>query len=494
MATPFFLSKSRFLAGLQCPLRLWYLLYEPALASEPSLFQKALFDTGRRIGELARERYAGGVLIGEDHVHHEDAIRSTEEVLKNSRVPAIYEAAFSFDEVRIRTDILERPTGGSWDLIEVKSGTSVRDENVCDVAVQYYVLVGLGLEIGQAGILCLNRGYLYDGEKLDLEALFTFNDLTEQIVARQSEVTGAIRELKAMLRQEAHPAIEPSRHCHRPYACEFFDHCRKRVPDHWVLQLSGIRQERLDELAIRGILDIQDIPQSVDLSALQARIRGCVVNDAEYLGADLGPTLKQYEYPIHFLDFEAVAPAIPRYANTHPYQIMPFQWSDHILSEGGTLTHKAFLCEEDKDPRIEAARTLLESLREEGTICTYTTFENQVISSLADHLPEYRDQLQALLGRCRDLYAEIRMNYYHPEFHGSFSIKNVLPVLVPSMSYADLSIQEGGQAGLEYLRTIDPETPLEERERIRRALLEYSRQDTLAMVRIREELLKRSKG
>lgn len=487
------LSKSRFLAGLQCPLRLWYASYERDLASEPSPLQKALFYTGHRVGELARQRYPGGVLIREDHFHHGDAIQSTREVLKNPQIPAIFEGAFSFDEIRIRTDILERSRCGSWNLIEVKSGTTVKDENIYDVAIQYYVLNGLGFEMRQAGILCLNREYLYDGRNLDLQALFTFTDLKGEVAEMGEEIVAETRDLKTMLAQEAPPKIDPSRHCRRPYVCDFFEHCRKGMPDNWAPELSGIRQDRLDELAMEGILDIRDIPESFEMSALQARIRECVIKNVEYVGADLGTTLEQYEYPIHFLDFEAVAPAIPRYANTHPFQMVPFQWSDHILFKDGTLTHKTYLCDEDRDPREAVARTLLESLGKEGTICTYTNFENQVISELADHLPQYRDQLEALPGRCRDLYAEIRSNYYHPEFHGSFSIKNVLPVLVPSMSYTDLSIQEGGQAGLEYLRMIDSETPAGERERIRRALLEYCRIDTLAMVKIREELLKRSR-
>jgi hypothetical protein len=491
MAMPF-LSKSRFLAGLQCPLRLWYASYEPSLATEPSPLLKALFDTGHKVGALARERYPGGLLIRENHFHHDDAVRSTVEAMKRPEIPAIFEGAFTFDRIRIRADILERAGDSGWNLVEVKSGTSVKDENIYDVAIQDYVMTGLGFETKQAGILTLNREYVYDGQELNLDALFTFTDLKHQVDDMQHEISVEIRDLKAVLTEEAPPEVEPSRRCRRPYACEFLDHCRKGVPDYWVVELTGIRQDRLDELAIRGILDIQDIPESFDLTALQARIRECVINNAEYVGPDLGATLRQYKHPIHFLDFEAVAPAIPRYANTHPYQTLPFQWSDHILSDDDTLTHREYLCLDDKDPREEVAGTLLESLGKEGTICTYTAFESQIISELANYLPRYREGLQALSGRYRDLYDEIRGGYYHPDFRGSFSIKNVLPVLVPSMSYKALSIREGGQAGLEYLRMIDTETPPEDRERIQKELLEYCRQDTLAMVRIREELLKRA--
>ncbi len=485
------LSKSRFLAGLQCPLRLWYTCYEPKLASETTPAQQAILDTGHEVGELARDRYPGGKLIDEDHNKLTDAIRSTEEALESSSIAAIYEATFAYDGVLIRADILERSGNGAWNLIEVKSGTGVKDYHVPDVAIQHYVLTGVGFELEQAGILSLNNEYIYDGRKLDLEALFTFEDLGDRVAGKREEIAAGVQRLKAMLERAAPPAIDPSRHCRSPYDCEFYDHCRKSMPEHWVMQLSGIRKERLDELAEKGISDIRDVPESFPLSALQSRIRQCVIRDSDYVGSELKSNLKEYEYPIHFLDFETINPAIPRYANTRPYQVIPFQLSDHVLSKEGSLTHREYLCGEDKDPREELAESLLDALGEKGDICIYGNYEKEVISGLADYLPHQRNCLTGLLPRCRNLCRVIQRGYYHPKFHGAFSLKSVLPVIVPSMSYEDLSIQEGGQAGVEYLRMIDPETQPNEKESIRRALLEYCRQDTLAMVKIREELLKR---
>jgi predicted RecB family nuclease len=486
------LSKSRFLAGLQCPLRLWYLCNEPEKAAPLSPFQKALFEMGRRIGTLARKRYPGGVLIDHARRGHMEAVRSTKRFLRKPDIPVIFEGAFTWDDVQIRADILERSGDKAWNLIEVKSGTSVKEEYLYDVAIQYHVVTGAGLSVDRAGILCLNGAYVYDGQDLDLESLFRFTDLTEPVREMQDDIRGWVKALKDVARQRTAPAVDPSRHCRRPYVCGFFEHCRKNMPNHWVVELLGIQQERLDELALQGISDIQDVPESFKLSMVQTRIRECVIHNKEYLGPELGPALREAEYPIHFLDFETVAQPIPRYAGTHPFETLPFQWSDHILADDGGLTHQAYLSENDHDPREDVARTLLEALGEKGTIWTYTNFESQVISDLAGRLARYQKQLQALLERCRDLYAVIRRDYYHPGFHGSFSIKNVLPVLVPSMSYGDLSIQEGGQAGFAYLRMIDPETPAAEREEIRAALWAYCRQDTLAMVKIREELLNRT--
>jgi len=205
------LSKSKFLAGLQCPLRLWYVCYEPDLAAPLTPSQKALFSMGQRVGELARQRYPGGVLIGQNHFHHDDAVRSTREALNGPRTPAIYEAAFTFDGIRIRVDVLERSHGESWNFVEVKSGTSVKEENVYDVAVQYYVLRGIGLNIGQAGILHLNREYVYEGRGLDLMRLFTFSDLKERVAKVQPEIASKIQDLKAPI--HANSSIIVGRTC-----------------------------------------------------------------------------------------------------------------------------------------------------------------------------------------------------------------------------------------------------------------------------------------
>ena len=178
------LSKSRFLAGSQCQLRLWHQCYNRELASEVSPSQQAIFAAGQEVGRLATRLYPGGVLIQEDHLHHRQAVRSTLAAIDNPEIPAIFEAAFVYDDVRIRVDILQRLGDGRWNLIEVKSATSVKDVYLPDVAVQYSVLIGSGLEIVDAGILHLNSKYVYDGTKLELVNLFTFSDLTEQILER----------------------------------------------------------------------------------------------------------------------------------------------------------------------------------------------------------------------------------------------------------------------------------------------------------------------
>jgi len=484
------LSKSRFLAGLQCHLRLWYQCYDRGLAPEVSPSQQAVFDTGHEVGKLATRLYPDGVLIEEDYLHHKKAVRSTIKAMQNPAVQAIYEAAFFYDDVRIRVDILKRTGNQSWSLLEVKSSTSVKDVYYPDVAVQYYVLGGCGLKISRAGILHINNQYVYDGLCLDLKALFAFKDLTDQVNAMQPEIPARLAALKAMLANSDAPDIKPSRHCSKPYDCEFWDHCTKDMPEFWVFNINGIGQIRLDELAGLGIEKIPDIPDTFPLNEIQNRIRISVINQQNFISDELQAELNKMQCPIHFLDFETVAPAVPRYAGTRPYQTIPFQWSDHILDEDGQLTHREYLCGEDKDPREEFTHTLLNALETEGSIVIYTSYETGVLNSLIEHFPRYADALQSFIERFIDLHAMIRNNYYHPKFYGSFSLKTVLPALLPEMTYNKLSIQDGIQAALEYLRMIDSSTASAQKDRIRKDLLTYCGQDTLAMVKIREELLK----
>ncbi|UCF86141.1 MAG: DUF2779 domain-containing protein, partial [Desulfobacteraceae bacterium] len=356
------LSKSRFLAGLQCPLRLWNTCYNPELASEVSPVQQAVFDTGHEVGRLATQLYPEGVIIEEDHLHLEEAILSTLKAMENPNVRAIYEAGFMHDGVRIRVDILERLGNGRWNLIEVKSSTSEKDIYLPDVAVQYHVLKGSGLAIDQVILMHLNNQYIFDGKNIRLEQLFCRTDMTPKALIYQNQVPSLLSTFNAMLAKPEEPEIKPGRHCKNPYECEFWEHCTKGMPEHRVLNLSGITQTKLNDLSAMGIDDIRDIPADFSLSALQERIRSCVIDNNDYISPALKDELMNVEYPVHFLDFETIGPAIPRYAGTRPYQTIPFQWSDHILCEDGRVEHREYLCEEDKDPREEFTRSLLDVL------------------------------------------------------------------------------------------------------------------------------------
>ncbi|HSQ84596.1 MAG TPA: DUF2779 domain-containing protein, partial [Desulfobacterales bacterium] len=424
------LSKSRYLSGLQCHLRLWHSCFSRELASEVTPAQRALFDTGHRVGQLATRLFPDGILIQEDHLHHQEAVQTTEHVLLDPNVSSIFEAAFLYHDVRVRVDILKRLDNGQWDMIEVKSSTSVKDIHLPDVAIQYYVLNGSGLKINRVFLLLINNQYIYDGNRLDLDNFFYFSDVTEQALLIQDEISLRINEQKKMLNSSVAPVIQPSRHCTTPFTCEFWEYCTKDMPEHWIFNLHGISQKKFDELTAMSVVDIKNIPDDFDLTELQECMKKCVRNNDAYISKRLYAQLTNLEYPVHFLDFETMNPAIPLYAGTSPYEVVPFQWSDHILHKDGSLVHKEYLCEDRRDPREDFTRTLLETLDGKGSIFIFTTYEKSIIKRLAEHLPQYRDDLLCIPNRFKDLCSIIRHYFYHPGFHGSFSLKSVLPVLV----------------------------------------------------------------
>ena len=484
------LSKSRFMAGMQCHKRLYLELFHRELADPLDEGQQARFDVGTEIGELARGLYPGGVLIDEDHLHHGEAVSSTEKALADPSVQAIFEAAFVYDDVRIRADILARSGNSLYDLIEVKSGTSVKEEHIPDVAVQLYVLRGCGIPVGKACLCHLNKEYEYQGGEYDLTQLFLVEDITDKVQELQPDIRLLLEDMRLPLWDLEPPDIKPWRQCTRPYQCTFYGHCHVDEPEHHVSHLPRATEKLLSALEEAGIEDIREIPAGFPgLNATQQRVRDCLVGNSVYLDPLLPRMLEQLKYPIHFLDFETFNPALPLYVDTRPYQILPFQWSDHILTEDRKLRHQEFLHDGFDDPREPFARSLLEALGSSGSIVVYSSFEATRIRELAGALPHLSEKLLALLdGRIVDLLEFVRKHCYHPDFHGSFSIKSVLPALVSDLDYADLEINDGGLASVAYAEIINSETPDDRRNQLRENLLAYCRRDTEAEVRLFEVL------
>ncbi len=483
------LSKSRYLSGLQCHLKLWYECYERGLMGAIDAGTQAIFDTGHEVGELATTRHPGGVLIKADHFHHEEAVAATLEAMANPKVPAIFEASFLHQGVRSRADILVRVRGGPWDLIEVKSALDVKDVNVNDLAVQHWVLTGAGLKIRKAGILTLNREYIYDGKRYDVQELFKLHDLSDLVPGMAKDVAKNVKAMHTMLAAGKAPAIEPGDQCFDPYDCPFYEHCTRDMefPEHPFDELPKLHANKRALLQSLEVESIEDVPKDFELTELQARVRKCVLSGKDHVGPGLAAALADVEHPVHHLDFETFMVALPRYKGTRPFQTLPFQWSNHIQTSAGKLKHDEYLCRTDEDPRKEFAETVIESLGTKGTVCIYTSYEIRILRDLAKALPKYAKQLAAIEARCWDLCALVRDHYYHPDFHGSFSIKKVLPVLVPGMSYDKLAVQEGQEAARLYVEALM--TPdAKRRNEIHQGLLEYCGQDTEAMVRVRQAL------
>lgn len=409
------LSKSRFMAGRQCHKRLYLETYRPELAGSADESGEETFEVGHAVGALARNRYSGGALIGEG-LDWAEADRATRAALQNRAIPAIFEGALSFDRVRVRTDILTRTRDRRFDLFEVKSTLDLKPEHEWDLAVQYYVLRGAGVPIRWARLMHLNRDYVYSGGDYDLKRLFTFTNLTRLVRKRDREVVAALKEMRKMLVADSPPSISNGPQCSAPYACPFYDHCHEDEPDYSIEQLPRVGIRLRERLAEMGIDAIPKIPRDFDgLSTVQARVVEAVRTGTRFHDPAVSRKLRKIKFPVHFLDFETFSPALPLYASTRPYQIMPFQWSDHILSTDGAVRHREFLHDERTDPRRPFAERLLETLGNKGSIVVYSSFEATRLRELGEH---FRD-LTPALGRVQQRIVDLL-----PLIRDTFTIRN----------------------------------------------------------------------
>lgn len=481
------LSKSRYLSGLQCLKRLYLEIHASELATPADPDRQALFEMGTDVGALARCRFPGGILVKETHRQTRAAVQRTAELIQDPAVPAIFEGAFIYRDTLVRVDVLQRLTEDTWRLIEVKATSKVKRIHLHDVTIQTFVLVGQGLSIAESCLMHLNTRYLYQGGELDLNQLFTMADITDTVRDRQSQVNGKLEVMRQALDEPLPPDIEPSGHCHTPYECPFWDHCTKDKPSRWIFHLPG-RNQNFTELTARGIQTIDEIPTDIHLTVLQQRIK----DNVEWISSELLSILRSVTYPVHHLDFETYMPAIPVYSNTRPYGPIPIQWSNHIEYEDGTVRHETYLCQDDRDPRAEVARGVLDSLGKEGSICVYSDYERHLLGVLGNVFPSLKPDFSRVINRLWDLLFIIQNYYYHPGFQGSFSIKSVLPALAPHLAYDDLEIRHGALASVIYRKMIFEESDLVERLRLSQDLHDYCARDTQGMLELRRILLEKA--
>jgi hypothetical protein len=339
-------------------------------------------------------------------------------------------------------------------------------------------------------LMHLNREYVYDGKQYDLEKLFVIQDLTAETAAIEQEVQDLIREEWKALARAKPPDIEPGSQCTKPFTCEFYDVCNKPLPVGHVANLPVISAEKLEELASRGIDSIGKIPDDFPLTERQKRAWECARTGKPWFGKGVKEALSGLRYPLYFMDFETLGVALPRYAGTSPYDQIPFQWSVHIQRKpGAVLEHYEFLADDSNDPRPEFVKTLCQVIGKKGSVLAYNSgFESGCLAGLAEALTQCKDEIGNIQDRLWDLLPVMRAHTYDLAFRGSYSLKSVLPALVPDMSYDGMPVAEGNLAGLTWEKMVRAKAGSDERRKYRDDLLAYCKQDTLAMVRLLEVL------
>ena len=478
------LSKSRFTYGLQCLKQLWWRVHEPAapeLVASPAL--QVLFDRGHQVGERAQAEFPGGTRIDHPYWEVEKKVADTRAALA-AGAPAIFEASFLEDGVFVAVDVLER-RGAAHAVVEVKSTVSVKEQFIADVAIQLHVARAAGLDVRRGEVMHLDRDCRFP----DLSNLFAREDVTEDVEAFLPSIPGHLARMKRAIDGPL-PEVAVGPHCSEPYECPFQARCFAPLPDHHVSTLY-LGRKLTAALLAGGVESIRDIPGGAALSAVQARQVEAVKTGRVVVAEGLAAALTTLVAPVAYLDFETIAPAIPVWNGCGPYLAVPVQLSCHVLDARGATTHHEHLAEGPGDPRPAMAEAVIQACQGAATVVAYNaSFERRCLEHLAEQVPARREALLAVAARLVDLLPMVRDHVYHPAFGGSFSMKTVGPALVPGLDYAGMEIGEGGTASavLERLLLSGEPAGAAERATVRRQLLDYCRQDTLAMVKVVERL------
>jgi hypothetical protein len=484
------LSKSKLIAYRQCPKRLWLELHKPEQRTV-SPEAEARFAIGDEVGRVARRIYdpegAGASIEVATEGYARALERST--ALLYSDGP-IFEAGFSAEGAIAFADVMlpvGARRGAAWRMVEVKSAASVKDYHRDDAAIQAFVARAAGVPLEGIAVAHIDSGWSYPGGG-DYRGLLVEQDLTEEAFARGEEVSAWIRGAQAAAGSPAEPERRTGQHCKAPFECGFLAYCQAREPspEHAVAWLPRRSQAVKDFIETKAISDLADIPDEL-LSERQRRVKSHTLSGETYFDRQgAAAALAGHELPALFLDFETVSFAVPIWEGTRPYQQIPFQFSVHRLARDGRLQHAMFLDLSGADPSEACADALVSACDQPGPIFVYFAgFERSCIEGLAARFPRHAHTLEAIKDRLVDLLPVAREHFYHPSQRGSWSIKAVLPAMVPGLGYDKLDgIKHGGAAQIAYLEAIRPGADPERREEIGRQLAHYCQLDTYAMVRL----------
>ena len=473
------LSKSKIIAHRQCPKRLWLQVNRPELIQMSAATQVRL-DEGNKVGDIARKNYPGGVFI--ETLNRTEAIALTKKAIEKHQV--IFEGAFFEEDVMVRADLLF-PEKDGYHLVEVKSSTGVKDYHVDDVTVQSWVMEKAGCTPTAVALAHINNQFVYQGEG-NYKGLFTQVDLSSQAKKNLSQVQAWVDAAKTTLASKAEPIIDPGEQCTHPFTCDFIDYCSP--PEEGVeypVEILPYGKVIAAELRTEGYQDLRGVPADRLENIKHIKVHAVTLSGKAILEPEAVAQIQALSYPRYYIDFETIGFAVPIWAETRPYMQIPFQWSCHIERADGLVSHQEFLDFSGNDPRFEFAKTLIEAVATQGPVIVYNAgFEGGRIKELAELFPELSSKLLAIAERFFDLLPLARKHYYHPEMKGSWSIKAILPTIAPELDYANLEVSDGTMAQEAYKEAINKNTAPERKAEVRRAMLKYCEQDTIAMVKI----------
>ena len=485
------LSKSTFIRGLQCEKSLYLYKHHYRLKDPTPSSLQAVFDQGTNIGILAQELFPDGTDASpENHFKMVESVGKTLGFINEGNT-VIYEATFLFNNVLAALDILVKDQDG-WKAYEVKSSTKVSETYIKDAAIQFYTITNSGIDLKDISIVHINNQYTRDGV-LDIHQLFTIESVYDQVLEFLPQISNEIKRLKNVIESHEIPNVDIGNHCSDPYDCDFKGTCWKHIPDYSVFNISRLKKDKKFHLYNQGVVTLDQIDLGhTDLNPNQVLQVQSEVDGTTYINKnEIRNFTNGLNYPLYYLDFETIGPAVPKYNGSRPYQQLVFQYSLHFQETSTSeIEHREFLADPSQDPRIGFIDQLIQDCGANGDILVYNIgFERGKLNDLMYVFPEYSNELRRIVNRLKDLMIPFQQKwYYTPEMRGSYSIKSVLPALVPELSYNDLDIKEGGTASNTFLSMVNG-TFEGDVEETRRQLLEYCELDTYAMVKILEKLL-----
>ena len=485
------LSKSLYVRGLQCPKSLWLKKNRAELLSKPNSSQKDVFATGDAVGALACELFPNGKEVPFEKTTFQEKIDLTQKWMSEG-LDNIYEATFEYDGVLVMVDILHINEDKSVEIYEVKSSTSVKTVYLDDASIQYYVLHNLGYDVRSASIVHINNKYVRE-DRLEIEKLFTIADVTKEVIERQTNIPIHLKQFETMLSCDSEPKTPIGKQCDYPYECDAKAYCWRNIPEYSIFNIARLKAEKKFAMYRDGIIEFNQITDIESFSkSQQIQIEAEQQNKTIINKQAIKKFLDGLSYPIYHLDFETFQQAIPQWQGVNPFMQIPFQYSIHIENENAPIQHKEFLAEVGVDPRYELAKRLVADIPADVTVLAYNMeFEKSVINKLADMFDEFSVPLMKIHDNIQDLMTPFqKKDYCTPAMKGSYSIKHVLPALVPEMqkAYSALEYVKNGAEAMQIYPKLATMEDKQEVMKFREALLRYCELDTLAMVKVLEKL------
>jgi hypothetical protein len=482
------LTKSNYLKHLQCPKALWLCKKRPdLLPQEVDAARQRVFNQGYEVESYAYKLFPKGIDAQKEN-DFAGSIAQSKKLLQ-AKTPTIFQPTISAKNLFCRADIISyNSTTKQWDIYEVKSSTQDKEIHLADLAFQKICFEEAGYAIGKLNLIHVNNQYIRKGE-IEPKKLLIIKDLTKEVNKLIAETKLNIKNTFKVLALKLEPKVLILNYCHYPYACDFIDYCWKNIPDESIYSIAGgLKEDKLKMLLEKGILEIKDIPEGIVTSKRGLRHYHAIKHNKAYIDSKgIKKELSQLEYPLYFLDYETFSPAIPLFDGYRPYQRIVFQYSLHVQEYPEVeLKHFEFLAEDLFDPTKRLSEELKGQIDDKGSVLAWNVgFEKGCNKEMGEREKEFKNFFESVNNRAYDLMHVFRKGYYvHKNFHGSCSIKNVLPVLVPKLSYKNLNIQEGGTASESWMSLTDKKISKREKEKLAKDMLAYCELDTLAMVEI----------